>query len=106
MRGSRLLVVEATVCTDHYICSDHDRLSVTLNVSEVRYVTHSATRSHDIPLALFADKKELKAEFVAEVNVRLSDLQLFGRIRHSYHSVRNAVWRDICTLLTYCIRSC
>ena len=100
VRGPRLLVVDATVHADHGICSDHDRLSVTLNVPGVRYVAHSAARSHDIPLALFADKRELKAEFATEVNVRLDDSQLLSRVRGSDHSERNIAWKELCALLT------
>ena len=65
MRGPRLLVVEAAVHADHGICSDHDRLIVTLNVPSIRYVANSAARCHDIPITLFADKRELKTEFAA-----------------------------------------
>lgn len=95
VRGPRLLVVEAAVHADHGICSDHDRLIVTLNVPSIRYVANSAARCHDIPLTLFADKRELKTEFAA-----LIDFLLLDRVRGPDHSVRNAAWRELCALLT------
>ena len=99
VKGQHLLIVGAAV-SDVDIKSDHNPLTIFLNIPAAGLFSHSAMRLHSIPLKLLAESNDLKKEFAKCVQARLSESNLPQRFNHSCSKVRNQAWADLCHLLT------